>query len=350
MTSHYEGKDRNAGDPSNSSLDNRKELALCGVVSDKEELSSRSTSVVEGQSDVHEPSQPYHVFGPGMKTFIVCIVSAVAALSGLSSYMYFPAQSKLSKDLGISRETVNLSITTYIIAQGIGPSFWGPLGDHQGRRATLVYTLLLFVGANVALALSTDGAMLMVFRALQALGSASTISLGAGIIADISPPSERGGYIGWFSGVRQLSLGLGPVIGGILAKYFGWRSIFWFLVAFSAASVLLVLLVLPETLRRIAGNGSSPLSSWRTRPVLWSLILRSGHNIDAESSNQSSNAELNKAAPLSVKVFFEPLMFLLEKDVFCALFFGSCIYTAWSMMIASTTYLFQDHYGFDILQ
>lgn len=104
------------------------------------------------------------------------------------------------QDLGVSRELVNLSITTYILAQGIGPSFWGPLADYQGRRITLMYTLTLFVGANIALALSTSGPMLLVFRALQALGSASTISLGSGIIADISPPSERGGYIGWFSG------------------------------------------------------------------------------------------------------------------------------------------------------
>jgi MFS family permease len=87
-----------------------------------------------------------------------------------------------------------------MIAQGLGPSFWAPLADRQGRRMTLVYTLLLYFGSNVALALIANSAMLLTFRALQAIGSSSTIALGAGVIADISPPHERGGYIGWFSG------------------------------------------------------------------------------------------------------------------------------------------------------
>jgi len=87
-----------------------------------------------------------------------------------------------------------------MIAQGLGPSFWAPLADWQGRRTTLVYTLLLYACSNVALALTTNSAMLLTFRALQAIGSSSTIALGAGVIADISPPNERGGYIGLFSG------------------------------------------------------------------------------------------------------------------------------------------------------
>jgi MFS family permease len=65
---------------------------------------------------------------------------------------------------------------------------------------TLVYTLLLYVGSNVALSLTTNSAMLLTFRALQAVGSSSTIALGAGVIADISPPHERRRYFGWFSG------------------------------------------------------------------------------------------------------------------------------------------------------
>lgn len=104
--------------------------------------------------------------------------------------------------LGISNEVVNLSITTYMIAQGLAPSFWAPLADRSGRRMTLVYTLLLYVSSNIALAFTADGAMLLIFRGLQAAGCSSTIALGAGVIADISPPHERGGYIGWFSGSK----------------------------------------------------------------------------------------------------------------------------------------------------
>ena len=46
--------------------------------------------------DFTSGGEPYHVFTPGMKAFIVFNVSAVAALSGLSSNIYFPAQQDIS--------------------------------------------------------------------------------------------------------------------------------------------------------------------------------------------------------------------------------------------------------------
>lgn len=64
------------------------------------------------------------------------------------------------------------------IAQGLAPSFWGPLADVLGRRQILIYTLLFYLGANIGLAFSYNFPMLMVFRFLQAVGSASTISIG----------------------------------------------------------------------------------------------------------------------------------------------------------------------------
>ena len=342
--------------------------------------------------------KPYHVFTPRMKSFVVLIVSAVAALSGLSSNIYFPAQQDISivrlahpcprqdlllpffadcfaqKGLDISPEVVNLSITTYMIAQGLGPSFWAPLADWQGRRTTLVYTLLLYVASNVALALTTNSAMLLAFRALQAIGSSSTIALGAGVIADISPPNERGGYIGWFSGgecrnvlspagrssadgraVRQLSLALGPVIGGLLAGFLGWRSIFWFLTVFSGLCVAGVLLVLPETLRRIVGNGEMPLESWTRRPLLWAFMqgrVRGSHGRcrDGQDLHQITSDEIKPPKPFSASIFLQPFKLLGEWDTLCALLFGSSVYTAWSMMVASTTYLLKDVYQFNTVQ
>lgn len=163
----------------------------------------------------------YDSFDPRFKTTLVILVSAVATLSGLSSNVYFPAQTDIAnvshslilsirilisifKGLRITPEVVNLSITTYMIAQGLAPSFWSVYADHKGRRVTFLLTLTIYLGANIALALSVDGTMLLIFRALQAIGSSSTIALGAGVIADIFPAEKRGAYIGWFSGSESM--------------------------------------------------------------------------------------------------------------------------------------------------
>jgi MFS family permease len=71
-----------------------------------------------------------------------------------------------------------LTVTVYMIAQGLAPSFWGSFSDVLGRRVIFIGTFLVYIIANIALGVSTNYAQLMVFRALQAAGSAATISIG----------------------------------------------------------------------------------------------------------------------------------------------------------------------------
>ncbi|WP_432644283.1 MFS transporter, partial [Listeria monocytogenes] len=93
---------------------------------------------------------------------------------------------------------VNLSVTTYLILQGIAPSLWGPVSDVRGRRVAYFFTFLVFIGACIGLALTKNYATLLVLRCLQSAGSASTIAIGAGVIVDITTRADRGSYIGIF--------------------------------------------------------------------------------------------------------------------------------------------------------
>ena len=45
------------------------------------------------------------------------------------------------------------------------------------------------------------------------------------------PPEKRGWALGWMVSMVYVGLALGPVIGGLLNYYLGWRSIFWFITA-----------------------------------------------------------------------------------------------------------------------
>lgn len=82
------------------------------------------------------------------------------------------------KDLDVSLSLVSLTITVYMVVQGIAPSFWVPFSDTIGGRPVLVGTFLVYLIANVGLAFSNSFAALMVFRGIQAAGSAATISIG----------------------------------------------------------------------------------------------------------------------------------------------------------------------------
>lgn len=154
---------------------------------------------------------------------------------------------------------------------------------------------------------------------------------------------------------RQTSIAIGPVLGGLLAGYLGFRSIFWFLVILSGCTLLLIILALPETLRRIAGNGSITPAQFRYRPLLALLprtcaSRRPRPRQQEEGLRIACTSELKERPKFKWSVFIQPFSMLTEKDVGCALLFGACTYTAWSMMVATTTVLFKSIYDFSTVQ
>ncbi|KAH6633844.1 major facilitator superfamily domain-containing protein [Chaetomium sp. MPI-SDFR-AT-0129] len=273
------------------------------------------------------PDPPYHVFTTRKKWQIVYIVSLAGLFSPLSSNIYFPA-------LGD-------------IAKGLAPSFWGPLSDTRGRRITFIGTFAVYLVANIALAFSDDEfEILMAFRAVQAAGSAATISVGAGVIGDITTAKERGGFMGSFGGIRMLGQAVGPVIGGIVTEYFGFHAIFWLLFILGSIALALVVLFLPETLRRIAGNGTIPLRGIN-RPIVYQSLKK---DWTALHPDDDPNAEPEKAPQITLSSVLSPLRFLFEKDVFCTLLFGAVVYAIWSSVTSSSTALFQPRYNLSDLQ
>ncbi|PMD54872.1 MFS general substrate transporter [Hyaloscypha bicolor E] len=254
---------------------------------------------------------PYHVFTLAKKKQLVYIVSLAGLFSPLSSNIYFPALGQIATDLKTSISLISLTITVYMVVQGLAPSFWGPLSDTQGRRITFIGTFAVYLLANIGLGFSNSFAALMVFRGIQAAGSAATISVGAGVIGDITTARERGGLIGVFGGSD-----LGSI------------------------TLLLILSLLPETLRSVAGNGTLRLAGIH-RPLIYTFSPPSDALIDRDSTPKKK---------LTLSCIVAPLKSLFEKDVFITPFFGSIVYTVWSMVTSSTTSLFQSRFHLNDLQ
>ncbi|KAE8309789.1 major facilitator superfamily domain-containing protein [Aspergillus transmontanensis] len=323
-------------------LDDTKAPEVASVpVSSKNSISDPSFPL-EDSLEAQQPSPPvYHIFSRSQKLEMVVIVSLAAIFSPLSSNIYFPALGAISRDLHTSMTLTTLTVTIYMIVQGIAPTFWGSISDTSGRRPVFIGTMVVYIIANIALAVSTNYGELMAFRALQAAGSAATISIGAGVIGDVTTSAERGSLVGIFGGVRMLGQGIGPVFGGLLAQYLGFRSIFWFLTICAGVSLFTILLLLPETLRSIAGNGTVPLRGLQ-KPWLYYITGQPGAEEGAESGIKKSRVTLGTV--------FAPLKFLFEIDVFITLFFGSIVYTVWSMVTSSTSDLFEETYNLTTLQ
>lgn len=236
----------------------------------------------------------------------------------------------------MSIELVNLTVTSYLIFQGIAPSFWGPISDVKGRRVAYICTFIVFSAACVGLAVAKNYATLLVLRCLQSTGSASTIAIGSGVIGDITTRADRGSYMGVFQAGLLVPVAVGPVIGGALADSLGWRAIFWFLTIYSGVFLVCLVLLLPETLRLVVGNGSVlPHNLIGKFPLnLYQRTTKERWQRDSVGS-QHSKKHVDILGPVHI---------LLNKQAAPIIIFLAIYYAVWQMSITAMSTLFDDTY------
>lgn len=103
---------------------------------------------------------------------------------------------------------------------------FGRLGDILGFKKLYLRGMIIFVFMSACCALSVNFPMLVISRALQALGAGITMSLAPAIITAVFPPEERGRALGFYALIVALGLAIGPSLGGFFSELFTWRSIF----------------------------------------------------------------------------------------------------------------------------
>ena len=161
-----------------------------------EEPSPSQPTDLEALSHIPTGRPIHSVFTKRQKQFIVFMASWGGFFSPLTANIYFPALNALSADLQVSSTLINLTLTSYMIFQGLAPSFMGDLADVAGRRPVYVIGFAIYIAANIGLALQHSYAALFVLRCVQSSGSSAMIALAYGVVADVASSSERGTYLG----------------------------------------------------------------------------------------------------------------------------------------------------------
>ncbi|MCJ1313724.1 hypothetical protein MMC25_007404 [Agyrium rufum] len=300
------------------------------------------------------PSAPLHtVFTRNQRVFVMVMTTLASFFSPLSGQIYFPAIPEIAKDYHTNTGRINLTITTYMILQGLAPTIMGTFGDTTGRRPAYILTFTIYLAANIGLATQKSYAALLILRCLQSAGSSGTIALGYGVISDVATPAERGKYLGPAAAGIMLAPAIGPTIGGLLAQYLGWRSIFWFLTTISGVFLLVYVLFMPETSRKVVGDGSIPPSDWYVRsPLQWWQARREKKKAIREGRYSEIAEKEEKAREMAAKRKFQfpnpltSIVILREKDALIIICFIGCSMLTLLALLASLPTLFGEVYGF----
>ncbi|KAL2193683.1 major facilitator superfamily domain-containing protein [Corynascus similis CBS 632.67] len=299
---------------------------------------------------LHPANVPYSVFSRKEKGLLVLIVSAAGFFSSVSSNMYFPALNSLAQEYRVSNTLINLTITVYMIFQGLAPSFTGALSDSIGRRPVYVLCFTIYIAANVGLALQRQFAALVVLRCLQSSGSSGTVAIGNAVVSDVADADERGSYIGYVSFGAVIGVSLGATVGGALAQFLGWRSIFWFLVISASVVLALISLFMPETARVVVGNGSVAPPKWNR--CLWDLLPFTERRRAAAAAASVPPAG-GSAPEKQRRRFVNPLMTLricADKEAGAVLAASGVTYAGYAALVGALPSRFGALYGYNDLQ
>jgi len=210
------------------------------------------------------------------------LIIVLVGFPQISESIFTPVLPNISSGLNVTAATSQLTMSIYFIAFAIGVLFWGLLSDKIGRRNAMLSGIIVYLVGNIALLISPNFNYLLLARFIQAFGA----SVGSVVTQTIMRESFSG-----ISGAKifskvgaamALSPAFGPLIGGVIQTYLGYRNVFSFLIVMAVSVLLYSYYRLPETIDE-KNISHTPLLqiTWKLLkdPVVWGYgILIGGIN------------------------------------------------------------------------
>ena len=176
---------------------------------------------------------------------ICCLSLLIVGMDNTIVNIALPA---IRADLHASVSGLQWTIDAYTLVLASLLILAGSTADRLGRRRTFQTGLVLFTLGSLLCSVAPGLGWLIAFRMLQAVGGSMLNPVAMSIITNIfTEPRERARAIGVWGGVVGVSLGVGPVVGGVLVETVGWRAIFWINMPVGIAAIVLAALFVPES-------------------------------------------------------------------------------------------------------
>ncbi|MDI6694554.1 MAG: MFS transporter [Anaerolineales bacterium] len=161
------------------------------------------------------------------KWWVLTAVGVGTFMSALDGSVVNTIIPLITQSLNSSIAAVEWVVTIYLlILSGLLLSL-GRLGDLQGHKRVYVAGFVVFMVSSMLCGLANRVKILVLFRAIQAVGAAMLSSNSPAILTKSFPANQRGQALGLQATMTYLGLTVGPSLGGWLADHFSWRAVFY---------------------------------------------------------------------------------------------------------------------------
>ncbi len=186
---------------------------------------------------------------PSLTPALLILLALLSAFTPLSIDMYLPALPVIAIDLHGTAGDIQLTLSSFMIAFGVGQIFYGPAGDRFGRRPVILIGLAIYVVTSVGCAFAVEAGHLVGLRFLQGLAACGGVVLARTMVRDLAEKDQAARAMSLMMACTSIAPMLAPLIGGQILWFLGWRAIFWVLAFIGFVALTLAYIRLPETLR-----------------------------------------------------------------------------------------------------
>lgn len=155
----------------------------------------------------------------------------------LDSFALNLALPTIGRNLGATQDSLQWTVSAYLLAVGTFMLGGGRLGDLYGRRRLLRLGLAGFGLGSLLCVLAPTLPLLVAARVLQGAGGALIMPVGLALVTNVYPAPLRGRATGLALGLGGVAMACGPFLGGTLTDLVSWRAIFWINVPITLAAI-----------------------------------------------------------------------------------------------------------------
>ncbi len=180
---------------------------------------------------------------------VFAVVSLALLMSSVDQTIVATALPSIQRDLHTTINWSSWTITIYSLGQILVMPLAGKIGDQYGRKQIFLGAAVLFTAASLCCGFANDIYLLIVLRAVQAIGGGAFMPTATGIVSEMFG-AERDRAIGLFSSIFPIGGIIGPILGGVFVTYWSWRGIFLVNVPLGIVLLTLGAVFIPEIARR----------------------------------------------------------------------------------------------------
>lgn len=163
-----------------------------------------------------------------------------------------PAIPAISQNLGLDEKSLAWIFSIYVLFNLIGLAPMARLSDLYGRRSIYTISIAVFGIGSLMVAVAHNLPLLLIGRAIQGFGASGIFPVASATIGDIYPVEKQGRALGLIGAVFGIAFILGPIIAGILLKFFAWNVLFLINIPISILLIVQSLRTLPKVKAKIS--------------------------------------------------------------------------------------------------